>query len=200
MCPLAGPEGLVRCAGRFESGVLDRPIRCEKIAYAATIPGRSELRNAAVIFSLPVASARPLPFFVRVAAAIVVISAPLVVVMEVVMFEVMHEDAKFSRFSLAGRRDECESTSDRGQSIFRRSGHRFAAENATKQEAKAFSDEVCTGSSKKMRPNKKLKRRAVYRDHSERGALVPDLLQQCKEWNALRACWWRIERCKNVSW
>ena len=44
------------------------------------------------------------------------------------------------------------------QSIFRRSGRRFDAENATKQEA--FSDEVATGSSQKMRPNKKLERRS----------------------------------------
>jgi len=39
------------------------------------------------------------------------------------------------------------------QSIFRRSGRRFDAENATKQEA--FSDEVDAGSTQKMRPNKK---------------------------------------------
>ena len=54
-------------------------------------------------------------------------------------------------------------------SIFRRSGHQFVEENATKQEvrapirfhrigmrSRAFSDEVDTGSSTKMRPNPKV--------------------------------------------
>jgi len=49
-----------------------------------------------------------------------------------------------------------EENATKPKSIFRRSGRRFVEENATKQ--KAFSDEVCSGSSKKMRPNKKLER------------------------------------------
>jgi len=52
------------------------------------------------------------------------------------------------------RRRKCDQT--KKTSIFRRSGHRFVAENATKPKRQAFSDEVDTGSSQKMRPNKKL--------------------------------------------
>jgi len=50
------------------------------------------------------------------------------------------------------RRRKCDQT--RAEGIFRRSGHRFAAENATKQEPRAFSGEVGTGSPQKIRQYK----------------------------------------------
>jgi len=43
-----------------------------------------------------------------------------------------------------------------GWSIFQRSGHRFVVENATKQETRAFSDEVATGFLKELRQVEKI--------------------------------------------